>query len=123
MAALPGYDILSQMGVYSHNELVWMALIQYLVILAFTGILVLAVSNFWLIFVQQKKYGNTTLLMFYVLTITAIVLRVETLITFWIANLESRYFTSTVQPVLKLNVGLITAWTVLELTMRVEQGI
>ena len=51
MAALPGYDILSQMGVYSHNELVWMALIQYLVILAFTGILVLAVSNFWLIFV------------------------------------------------------------------------
>ena len=61
--------------------------------------------------------------MFYVLTITAIVLRVETLITFWIANLESRYFTSTVQPVLKLNVGLITAWTVLELTMRVEQGI
>ena len=123
MAALPGYDILSQMGVYSHNELVWMCFIQYLVILAFTGILVLAVSNFWLIFVQQKKFSNTTLLMFYVLTITAIVLRVETLITFWISNLESRYFTSTMQPVLKLNVGLITAWTVLELTMRVEQGI
>ncbi len=50
-------------------------------------------------------------------------LRVETLITFWLSSLESYYFTSTMQPVVKLNVGFITAWTVLELTMRVEQGI
>ena len=83
MAVLPGYDTLEALGVYSHGSLVWMAFVQYLVSILFFCILVLACCNFYLIFIKQKKYKNSTLLTFYLLTIAAMIIRILTLLTFW----------------------------------------
>lgn len=123
MGAFPGYDQLLAKDNFTSTNLTWIAITQYLAIAFFSGLLVLALRNAWVIFVKQGRYRNVTLLSFYVLVIMAIALRLETLIWFWTAVLDWDRYCLTIQPVVKLHVGLVMAWTIIELTLRVEISI
>ena len=123
MGALPGYDQLYDEHDLTSADLTWMAITQYLTITFFTGLLVLALRNAWVIFVKLGRYGNVTLLSFYLLVVLAIMIRIETLIWFWTAVLDWDLYSLAIQPIVKLHVGLIMAWTIIELTLRVEISI
>ena len=47
MAVLPGYDTLPTLFGFSESQVMWLAVTQYLAILTFTGLIMMAVLNIW----------------------------------------------------------------------------
>ena len=77
--------------------------------------------NIWKIIIKQKRYKTLPLLFFYIFTFTALTLRLFNFI-FVFTELSIEIILD-ISGVAKLCVGLIQAWMILEIALRLKQSV
>ena len=80
----------------------------------------MAGHNIWAFLIKQKKYKTSPLVVFYVIVVLLSSLRIIQAITELKFTLDRTLFTVTLMPILKVNLGLVQCWMVIELTLRVK---
>ena len=78
----------------------------------------MSLTNTYMFLIKQGKYKTWPLLLFYVLTSWLAVMRVYWSFCFFINIVEQDLFGFLLLPMLKLNVGVIQCWILVELTLR-----
>ena len=115
---LPGLENLEESPFnLSKVELRLQAGFQWLIILLNALLLAMVLTNFWCILIKQEKWKTFPMLVFYVISLIAVILRLLVMIwefegSNWIA---ACYI---IQPMVKAAVGLIQSWIIFELSMR-----
>ena len=94
---------------------------DYLVILMYIVLVLLALRNIWAILVKQKEYKNLPIFAFYAFSIIALSLRLIYLIGYWTGNPIFRNI-DWVQQGAKLCVGVVQDWITLELAIRIHHA-
>ena len=116
MVNIPGYKLKEYLTEQQYR--IFIAL-HFMVILLFTILLSLTSVNIWQILVKQGRWKTTALLFFYIFTMIAVVFREIELIWadrelyVWMLMAHS-------QPFAKISAGLIQAWIILELAIRMR---
>ena len=96
---------------------------MYFTTFCFICELAMALTNTWMFLIKQKRYKTWPLLMFYILTILLAIIRIYSSSCFFydMKNLEIIGFLMTA--ILKLNLGAVQCWTLIELGLRVNLNI
>ena len=106
MAILPGFEKFFKplMTDAQHKGFVC---VHWITIILFAGLIVLVVANIWQILIKQGRWKTPPLLLFYTMTFMAIVLREICIIT-WALDDELWWkLPWIIQPMAKLDAGLI----------------
>lgn len=100
-----------------------MAISQYIALAVFVGLFGLVLFNFVRIVVMQRRYKTLPLLAFYILGFFVTGLRLYTII-FLVKDLFlSHHYADIAQPISKLQIGLVQAWIMVELVIRIDQSV
>ena len=120
---LPGLLVSrSETDFLSYRQQIILATISYLSAGAFLGLLVLAVHNIIRYLIMQAKYKVFPLTMFYIFAVLCLAFRVyDSLFVAEIA-LDFNLIGLLLPPVLKIGIGLVQILVMVELTIRVKQG-
>ena len=124
MPVLPYWDRIPP-GKATSSQKDVLAVLTYLTALVFGGLLFFACYNYYkfLLKAQPRRKVLDPLSMFYILSICTIFLRMLSIIytekidIIFMINLEL------LPPLFKLNTGLIQAWIMIELSLRVKQSL
>lgn len=120
MAILPDFDVFKDEMTESEYKIY--GFVHYLLIIMYALLLCLCLTNIWRILIKQGKWKTLPLLAFYILSFIAIASR--EICNIWVCIYESWVFVlSYQQPVAKLMVGLVQAWMIFELTVRIRKGV
>ena len=122
MAVLPYFDHIKDDT--SHSQYIWLVLFTYFTTLLFALLFVFAIHNYYRYLLRTKRGRNcerflSPLAVFYELAIITILLRTFSIL-FWVWVTEQEgILIVTMPPLFKLNVGLVQAWIIIELIVRV----
>ena len=120
MAILPGYAELQEETSLAQANL--LVVENYLLIGVYAFIILLALTNIWKILIRQKKYKTLPLSFFYLFTFIAVTLRIICVI--WMFQQPGWYnLLIYVYIGAKLCVGLVQAWMILEITLRIRRDV
>ena len=117
MSILKGYQDVQE--ILSTTEYRVFAASVWIIVLLFTGLLILICINTWMILYKLEKWKTVPLLFFYMWSFLAVTFRLIRTIL----GLESSFwsiFGSFDQPVFKLCAGMMQAWIIFELTIRIR---
>ena len=78
----------------------------------------MALTNTWLFLIKQKKYKTWPLLMLYVLIICIAAMRIYFSLFYLFTNLVHDLFVWLLLPMLKINLGVVQCWILVELALR-----
>ena len=121
MAPLPYWDNLKYDYDCNQAQRISFAVFTYFSIMAFLGLFFFAFCNY-LNYVNKKPRTCSSLLiplsLFYILALITIALRILTLIL-WLQldNIQGSITIKMLPPLFKLNVGLVQAWILIELSI------
>lgn len=92
----------------------------YLVVFLFLCQLAMASHNIWSFLIKQKKYKTSPLLVFYVIAVLLTIC--EIYIRIWLLNyyIHRTVVANELMPFLKVNMGLIHCWILIELALRIR---
>lgn len=96
---------------------------MYLSTICFICLLALTLINTWKFLIKQKRYKNRSLLMFYIYTVMLALMRIYFSFFFFYIFLEYELFGILVKPILKLDIGVIQCWVLIELALKVTLNI
>ena len=119
MAFLPGLDNIKDNG-WSRSQMIAYILIDYLLIGIYIILVALALRNIWVIVYKLKEYKNLPILMFYLFTIIAVILRLIYLICQQTEMIKVIWDIDLIQVAAKLCVGVVQDWITLELAVRIH---
>ena len=80
-----------------------------------------AIHNIVQYLIRQRRCSILTLLLFYVFTVTAVLLRIYTALYVVPLSRNNNYAADYLPQVSKLMIGLLQFWTMTELAIRVKQ--
>lgn len=84
-------------------------------------LLLLILFNFWSILIKREKWRTLPLLLFYILSLIAVILRLAMMV--WdFTQSNWMWACALIQPNAKAAVGLIQSWMIFELSMRFRQA-
>ena len=124
MSILPLHDRLLDQGIFSKQELAWIAAAQYFMIiisfLTFSWIVV----NVWRILIKQRKYKVLPLLSFYTAAALNVILRLVSSIWFF-NTVEDHQMTILVMDILatKFMIGIDHTWINIELCLIINYSL
>ena len=93
--------------------------VDYLILVEYFILTLLALRNFWVIILKQQEYNNLPILMFYAFSLLAFSIRTVVIIWYWTPN-PIIYNIDMVQQAAKLSVGVVQDWITLELAIRIH---
>ena len=96
---------------------------MYLSTLCFICELVMALTNTWKFLIRQQKYKTWPLLMFYILTIWLAIMRIYNNFFFLFIITEKEIFGFLLETILKLNIGAVQCWILVEIGLRITLNI
>ena len=113
MAILPGHDFISRF--FTPQQLFWISFSQYLVAAIAVAVFFLLVANSYLYLWKGAKYRVLPLLVFYLLSMTLVILRFYGAIWFFVVHkiIFIAYFPITC----KFCLGLMQTWIMVELCL------
>ena len=95
----------------------------YLVALLFLSMFVAAVHNIYAYLIKQKKYKTWVLSIFYALVVLISVVRMTYAIFFFYERKNQELIGYIIKPILKINLGIVQCWMLVELSLRIQQSI
>ena len=106
---------------WSQPQIIAYCALNYLNIVIYCLLILLALHNIWVIILKQKEYKNLPIFAFYAYTLIAISLRPIFLIWVWTYN---PYVANSdwIQQAAKFCVGLVQDWITLELAVRIHNA-
>ena len=107
----------------TEQELRIVVAVMYFLTICFIIELAMTLNNMWKFLIKQKKYKTWPLLMFYILTICLAVARIYFSFFYFVILANNGIFGNLLHPVIKLNLGIIQCWILLELGLRVNLNI
>ena len=107
----------------SEQEMRIMVALIYFSTICFIIELAMTLTNMWKFLIKQRKYKTWPLLIFYILTICLAVVRIYNSFFFFVLVAENEIFGILLPPVIKLNLGMVQCWILLELGLRVNLNI
>ena len=117
MTILKGYQGVQE--ILSTTEYRVFASSVWIILLLFTGLLILMCINIWMILYKLEKWKTVPLLFFYMWSFLAVTFRlIRTLIGF--QDSYWGYILGLDQPVLKQCAGMMQAWIIFELAIRIR---
>ena len=123
MQPVPYFDQIQTVSDLSQSELKILVAFMYVSSFCFICELIMALTNTWMFLIKQRKYKTWPLLMFYILTIWLAGMRLITSILYFRTIVEQDLFGFTLNPILKLNIGLVQCWMLFELGLQVTLSI
>ena len=123
MAPIAGYDKIADKDIMTTAELNIIVAILYLSTFLFICELAMAVYNIWAFLIKQKKYKTLPLSIFYALTVWLMLMRIYFCL-FYLTIIENESIVgSCFKPILKLDIGLVQCWILIELSLRISKSI
>lgn len=95
----------------------------YLCTLCFIFLLAMALTNTWKFLIKQQKYKNWTLLTFYILVIMLASFRIYDSFFYFCVGDNMIFIVIILNPTLKLNIGAVQCWVLIELALKVTLNI
>ena len=105
------------------TELRTVIALMYISAACFIVELTLAIFNTWNFLIKQKKYKTWPLLMFYILTIALALMRLYFSVGLFYIVLKQELFGILIKTILKLNIGAVQCWILVELALRITYNI
>lgn len=98
--------------------------VVWVILLIYASCFAILVANAWQILIKQGRWRNLPLLLFYIFSAAAIVLR-ELIMFIRKANCSQflYYFTDLEQPYVKLGAGLVQVWIIFEVALWIREGV
>ena len=107
----------------TEQELRIVVAVMYFSTICFIIELAMTLTNMWRFLIKQSKYKTWPLLMFYILTICLAVVRIYFSFFYFVVVANNGIFGNLLHPVIKLNLGIVQCWILLELGLRVNLNI
>ena len=121
MKLLPGIDTENSVYGMSHQQDITIAILAYISILAYLGMLCLEIHNVYFYLLKQGKYKVYPVLLFYLLAIPCTIMRIYN--DFYITLTDIYFlFIGNFPAAIKACIGLTQILMVVELTIRVKQS-
>ena len=123
MAILPWHDKLVKDSVYTEEEMRWLALSQYVMLLLCLALLGWVLRNIWVILYMQGRFRVLPMLVYYVLATLQIIVRA--IFSVWLvpAYFESWLFVLNFPFTAKAAIGFNQTWVISELCLIVRYSI
>ena len=116
----PGLDNFIKDSGWSHSHVIAFVSTIYILIGIYIILVVLALRNIWVIVYKLKEYKNLPILMFYLFTIIAVILRLIYLTCAFTEMTKFIFDLDVIQVAAKLCVGVVQDWITLELAVRIH---
>ena len=96
---------------------------MYVSTICFICMLAMALVNTWMFLIKQRKYKAWPLLMFYILTIWLAAIRIFKSYFFFYTQMSAGLLGDLLAPILKLNIGAVQCWILIELGLKITLNI
>ena len=123
MHIIPEIQYFKDRDTLTRSELTTIVSLMIFLTICFISELALALTNTWKFLIKQKKYKNWPLLMFYLFTIVLAAMRIYSSYFMFHIIVEQSLFAILLTVNLKLSIGIIQCWVLIELALKVTQNI